>query len=60
MVNLTSRHVILSELEKFTSYELLVSSVTIRGTGLASMPVYNKTFEDGKYRYFKNVVRDNV
>jgi len=48
MVNASLRHVTLSGLEKFTSYEMIVMSVTSRGTGIASLSAYNKTLEDGK------------
>lgn len=48
VVNRTARYVLISELKKFTNYTIHVSSVTMRGTGMASVEVSIRTLEDGK------------
>jgi len=47
-VNRTTRHFLTSRLKKFRNYAISVSSVTIRGIGLASQQVSERTLEDGK------------
>ena len=52
-VNVTKRSVAIKNLAKFVNYTVWVQSVSTRGLGISSIPIYVRTLEEGESRVFK-------
>ena len=46
---MTKRSVKIENLEKFVNYTVLVQSVSTRGLGVSSIPIYVRTLEEGEF-----------
>lgn len=53
-VNVTRRSVEIENLGKFVNYTVWVKSVSTRGLGVSSIPIYVRTLEEGEPRVFKS------
>jgi len=51
-VNVTKRSVKIENLEKFVNYTVWVQSVSTRGLGVSSIPIYVRTLEEGEFGVF--------
>ena len=52
-VNVTKRRVKIKNLEKFVNYTVWVQSVSTRGLGISSIPIYVRTLEEGESSVLK-------
>ena len=52
-VNVTKRSVKIKKLEKFVNYTVWVQSVSTRGLGISSIPIYVRTLEEGESSVLK-------
>ena len=52
-VNMTKRRVKIKNLEKFVNYTVWIQSVSTRGLGISSIPIYVRTLEEGESSVFK-------
>ena len=53
-VNVTKRSVKIEKLEKFVNYTVWIKSVSARGFGVSSIPIYVRTLEEGESCIFKS------
>ena len=51
-VNVTNNNVEIGNLGKFVNYTVWVKSVSRRGLGISSLPIYVRTLEEGETFYF--------
>lgn len=51
-VNVTNNNVEIGNLGKFVNYTVWVKSVSRRGLGISSLPIYVRTLEEGENFYF--------